>query len=106
MNHFVSNWTVWLLFSLFCVIVIECPQPEKPVNGDTFDKQAMYGVNDTVEFFCYYGYQLVGKATWTCQDNGKWNEVCVTCMRKGKNPLQKLYKIYIVFLLLLDYVNK
>jgi len=73
---------VWCL-CCFCVIVIECPTPEIPVNGDTFDNQAMYGINDTIDFFCNYGYQLVGKATWTCQDNGKWDEDCIICMRKG-----------------------
>lgn len=55
-----------------------------PINGDIIDRRETFYVGDTVEFECDYGYDMAGKSNWTCQENGQWDESCVTCEREGK----------------------
>ena len=48
-----------------------------PANGGVVI--AGRGVGDIAEYFCDYGYELIGNGTATCQSNGNWSGLPPTC---------------------------
>ncbi|WAR31178.1 CFAB-like protein [Mya arenaria] len=62
---------------------IQCLEPSLPFYGDIEPKQMMYRVGDNLTHFCLPGYDMIGKADWTCQENGEWDSQCVICVTKG-----------------------
>ncbi|XP_052788352.1 complement factor B-like [Mya arenaria] len=61
---------------------IQCLEPSLPFYGDIEPKQMMYRVGDNLTHFCLPGYDMIGKADWTCQENGEWDSQCVICVTK------------------------
>ena len=66
----------------FCVtftLVVDCGVLDNPANGRIDVSQTSFGT--TATYSCNSGFVLVGKATRTCQANGKWSGVAPTCSK-------------------------
>ena len=62
-----------------------CPNLENPANGAVM----MNGVSpeDTANYSCDTGFDLVGAATLTCRDGGMWSPDPPVCRREFKFPM-------------------
>lgn len=56
---------------------IQCMEPTDPKYGRL--KSSGRFIGDKVLYECNSGYDLIGKAEWTCQPNGQWDSECVIC---------------------------
>lgn len=54
-----------------CQKTAVCPTPAEPTNGGKIGSN--YKVGQSVSFFCYPGYQLLGTKEVQCTLNGTWN---------------------------------
>ena len=65
-------------------MIVNCSQLINPNNGMISCSLGDDGVpsyKDTCSFTCNTGYELTGSNTRTCQGNGNWNGINVTCHR-------------------------
>ena len=60
-----------------CKRIIKCPDLADPAGGNVELSGNRPG--DTASYTCNRGYDLVGKNTRTCQDNGKWSGEAPRC---------------------------
>ena len=74
-----------MLITLTFFTDIRCDHLLTPSNGNTSCSSGRVGEGyegDTCSFTCNTGYELNGSDTRTCQSNGSWSGIKVTC-RKG-----------------------
>ncbi|XP_066283044.1 sushi, von Willebrand factor type A, EGF and pentraxin domain-containing protein 1-like [Branchiostoma lanceolatum] len=64
----------------------ECSTLDPPTNGGIQGNSNLFG--DTVTFFCFSLFELVGDATLTCQSNQQWSGTKPYCKKKECPPLQ------------------
>ena len=75
MDPMLAPWTLLsgcsLVLTTRCVLVISavtCPRVPTPANGELRGKDFMYGAE--VSFTCFWGFQLSGSRSRTCQQDG------------------------------------
>ena len=76
------------------VHAVQCTELTDPINGMitcSLINSPSFSYEDTCSFTCNIGYELTGSNTRTCQSDGNWNGIDVTCSR-GKNT-SSLYKL-------------
>ncbi|CAH1263509.1 CSMD3 [Branchiostoma lanceolatum] len=64
----------------------ECSILDPPTNGGIQGNSNLFG--DTVTFFCFSMFELVGNPTLTCQSNQQWSGTKPYCKKKECPPLQ------------------
>ena len=69
----------FFFFFHFLYIVVQCPDPGKPVNGaQVVNKGFVYG--GSVTFTCDKDYTLRGKSTIYCQEDKQWTASIPRCL--------------------------
>ena len=65
------------------ILLVSCPSLDSPSNGmlncSLGDDIPSY--EDTCNFTCNTGYELIGSETRTCQSNGSWSGSIAICSR-------------------------
>nr|XP_028567204.1 sushi, von Willebrand factor type A, EGF and pentraxin domain-containing protein 1 [Podarcis muralis] len=61
----------WQSETLPSCTLVTCAKPPSLRHG--FSKGESFEVGAKVRFFCDEGYELIGDASWTCQNSGVWN---------------------------------
>ena len=61
--------------------VVNCSLLNMPTNGMIICSLGDDGVEDTCNFTCNTGYELIGSETRTCLSNGSWSGDDVMCRR-------------------------
>ncbi|XP_071993560.1 C4b-binding protein alpha chain-like [Engystomops pustulosus] len=80
-----GNLTWSKITNEFCKIRT-CPTP-KDLNDGWYDpEREQYISGDTITYTCHEGYQLVGKASLTCQPSGIWNIKTPECKAICDDP--------------------
>ena len=66
------------------LLTVQCSVLNNPINGIIKcvlgDDQAP-SYEDTCNFTCNTGYELIGSDTTICQSNGKWYDANIICRR-------------------------
>ena len=57
-----------------------CPELEAPTNGNI--RVVGYDVGNVTFYSCNVNYQLDGRSTRTCGNDGQWSDEAPTCRRK------------------------
>ena len=60
--------------------IVNCPPLNSPINGMINCSLGDYRYKDTCSFTCNTGYELSGNDTRTCQSNGNWSGLPVSCI--------------------------
>lgn len=80
----------------FFPLVNSCEDPGKIKNGDrSFES---LNVNSTVSYICDEGYELRGKSTLLCMENGKWD--------LDKLPICKCFYFYTISIYVYAYMSQ
>lgn len=72
------------LISLFCVAVVECPDPNVLISGNVSPPQEKYYVDNETTYECDSGYTLRGSSRRICLPNGKWSGSTPICSRDSR----------------------
>ena len=83
--------------SLFSLLVGYCDPPVAPSNGGEVHSGNLAG--DTVTYFCYKRYKLIGNVSRTCQSNGEWSGIQPSCNGMFNAIYTVMCKLSNVFLL-------
>lgn len=72
-------------FIFFTVKYDPCPNPGVPDNGYQTLYKHSYQAGETLRFFCYEGYELIGEVIITCVPGhpSQWNSLPPFCKGKG-----------------------
>ena len=68
----------------FTLLAISCPSLSEPSNGIikcSVKNDRGFSYEDTCNFTCETGYELIGSESRTCQINGNWSGSIAMCTR-------------------------
>ncbi|XP_078392455.1 complement factor B-like, partial [Cetorhinus maximus] len=60
-------------------LAYKCVGPTYIENGFFYPRKISYAVNETIEFECDQGFQLIGSRNRTCLPNGRWSGRTTVC---------------------------
>jgi hypothetical protein len=86
-----------------CQKATVCPTPAEPTNGGKIGSN--YKVGQSVSFFCYPGYQLLGTKEVQCTQNGTWNPPPDVICKGEHSPILCTYMLHFLYYLLLHEVS-
>lgn len=86
---------MFLLTYLFCVAVVECPDPNVLTSGNVSPPQERYFLDNETTYECDSGDTLRGSSRRVCLPNGKWSGSTPICSRDSKaHTLSSLPALY------------
>lgn len=86
-RHCFSYFCLYGLYDLvylFCVTVVECPDPNVLISGNVSPPQDKYFVDNETTYECDSGYTLRGSSRRVCLPNGKWSGSTPICSRDSR----------------------